>query len=246
MSNPGTQAVFDLTRPRVVELALTDCGVLGPGRRPTPEQYLHASTLFAELGASLGSAGVMRFLYERRSLSLVAGQKTYDLPDDVYELNDPLTYSDSSDPTHRSLWPLSIKDYMLLANRDVQSRPAQYMCEKKLASPGGEICTVTFYPVPDTTGATIEYPAVLKVRDMITDANTPSFPAKWLKCLRWGLDVSLSAAYKVPETRVAFFVSQFEAAKTECLANDHERVSMRVVPYGSDGGVGGSFGGGWY
>lgn len=244
MSNPGSTGSFDLSRARVIELALADVSAIGPGRKPTPEQRVHAAMLFETLAASLASAGVMRFLYERRELTLTAGIATYMLPDDVWDVNDPLVYRDSPTAvTRRPMWPLSISDYMLLGSRDQSGTPIQYVVEKALTS-AGEVAKVTFYQVPDITDARVEYPAILKVRDMTTDAATPSFPAKWLRCLRYGLAVDLAPAYKVPESRVQTLLAQFERSKAECLENDHERVSLQVVPFGYGPPTG--LGGGWF
>jgi hypothetical protein len=242
MSNPGTTGAFDLSRARVIELALADVSAIGPGRRPTPEQRLDASIRFAELASSLAVDGVMRFLYERRELVLTQGTTQYTLPDDVWDVNDPLTYRESaSEPTRTPLWPLSISDYMLLTNRSEEGRPAQYVVEKALTA-AGEVAKVSFYQVPNLTGAVVEYPAILKVRDMNTDANTPSFPAKWLRMLRYGLAASMAFEYKVPSERYANMVRQFEMLKQECLDDDHERVNLQVVPWGSSQTGGGS----WY
>jgi len=242
MSNPGTTGAFDLSRARVIELALADVSAIGPGRKPTAEQRVHAATLFAELASSLATSRIMRFLYERRDLVLTAGIAQYTLPDDVWDVNDPLTYRESATAeTRRPMWPLSISDYMLLANRSQQGTVSQYVVEKALTA-GGEVAKVSFYQIPDTTGAVVEYPAILKVRDMTTDANTPSFPSKWLRMLRYGLAVELVAAYKVPMERANFLLAQFERMKAECLENDHERVSLQAVPFGSQGGSGTS----WY
>ena len=243
MSNPGTTATFDLSRARVIELALADVSAIGPGRKPTAEQRVHAATLFSELASSLAAAGVMRFLYERRDLTLTAGTAQYTLPDDVWDVNDPLTYRESAGAeTRRPLWPLSISDYMLLANRNQQGSVAQYVVEKALTA-GGEVAKVSFYQIPDVTGSVVEYPALLKVRDMTTDANTPSFPAKWLRMLRYGLAVELAPSYKCPMERTMYLAGIFEKLKAECLESDHERVSLQVLPYASSGG-GGS--GSWY
>lgn len=243
-SNPSSETGFDLSKARLVELALTDVSGVGPGRSPSPEQRKHAGLLLSSLAASLSTQGILRWRLARRELTLTAGVGTYTLPQDVWDIDEPVNYRDSAtDTTRRPLWALSMEDYRVLSNREVQSTPSQYMIEKVITT-DGEVAKLTTFPFPSISGSVIEYPAILKVRDYKTDANTGDFPAKWLRCLRYGLALDLCAPYKVPGERVAFLKGEFEQAKQDCLADDHERVPLQVVPFGSYGYYGG--GGNWY
>lgn len=244
MSNPSTDTSFDLSKARLVELALTDVSAIGPGRQPTPEQRRHAGIILSALASSLSTKGILRWRLARRDLTLTAGVGTYTLPADVWDIDEPVNYRDSStDQGRRPLYPLSMEDYRVLSNREVQSTPSQYMIEKVIGT-DGEVANITFFPFPNLTGALVEYPAILKVRDYKTDANTGDFPAKWLRALRYGLALDLAATYKLPEGRTAFIKGEYEQAKEDCLADDHERVNMQVVPFGNYGG--GAGGGSWY
>lgn len=239
MSNPSTFTAFDLSKARLIELALTDVGALGPGRNPTPDQRKHASLILSSLASSLSAKGILRWRLVRRELTLTPGIGTYTLPADVWDVDDPINYRDAAtDGTRRPLWPLSMEDYRLLSNRDIQSTPSQYMIEKVIGT-DGEVANITFYPFPSVAGV-VEYAGILKIRDYKQSGNTGDFPAKWLRCLRYALARDLCAPYRVPMDRLMFIKGEADAAIEECLADDHERVSLQVVPFGNS-----NYGGDW-
>jgi hypothetical protein len=89
------------------------------------------------------------------------------------------------------------------------------------------------YLVPQSTGDSIEYQAILKSQDTGTDANTPYFSQKWLRCLRLGLASECATLARLGPTERKELRDAFESEFSAQINADVEIADVQEVPFGN-------------
>jgi len=236
MSVPAT-STYNPSRARIVQLALTDVGAIGPGvinpAADAQDLVAHANDVLAQLIMSMDADGALLWRVARRTLTTVSAQAAYVLASDVYDIDAPGRYTLAGTTTGSIVTPMARDEYMYLGDRTLQGTPIRYFAEKALDVSGLEFITLQLYPVPAATGDSFEYPAVVKARDQATDANTLDLPQKWIRCIRYGLALDLATAYGLPMDRINFFKGQFEEQRDKLLNDDNERGDVQIAPFGA-------------
>jgi hypothetical protein len=138
-----------------------------------------------------------------------------------------MTYMRSGSTTRTPIRAMSRDDYMSLGDRTTEGLPSQYMVSDTLAGK-----TVTLWPVPDATGDTITYRAVLRSLDFDTGANTPDFPSEWTQCLIYGLAADLAWDYGDP-AMAGQLRSIFLSEKQKLIEAGTEHGHVTFVPWGN-------------
>jgi hypothetical protein len=233
----ATTSTYNPNRARIVQLALTDVGAIGPDAiNPAFEASqlaLHANDLLGQLMMSLDSYGALLWRVVRRTLTVTQATGTYNLANDVYDIDAPGRYVTAGSTSGTVVMPMSRDEYMSYGDRTLQGTPIRYLCEHALDTSGLEAISLTFYPLPPATGDTFEYPAVVKAKDQTTDAQTLDVPQKWIRCLRFGLALDLSPAYGLPMDRINFFQKMHESERDRLVQDDNERGDVQISPFGS-------------
>lgn len=219
---------FDLTVGQVIQLALTDVGAVGPGMTAQPEQLAHARLRLNALVKSLDARGALLWRIIRRTATTTSGTDNIVPAADVLDLDGMGNYVRSGTTARSLVVPMSRSDYMAVGDRTVSGTPTRYFVERTLTG-----ITVYLHPVPDASGDTFEYSAVVKAKDNTTDANTQDFMQKWGRCLEYGLALDLCHAYAVPVERVAVLRDQYESELDILLNDDNERGPIQLVPWGT-------------
>lgn len=249
MAVPST-ATFNPNRARIVQLALTKVGALGPGSVAPAQDaaplIAHANDCLNALVKSMDADGIMTWRVQRRTLTTIAGQASYAIANDVYDIDQPGRYTISGQTAGNQVMPMSRDEYMVVGDRTLTGVPIQYLVEKTLDASGLQLCTLTFYPVPASSGDTFEYTAVVKARDQTTDADTLDVPQLWVRCLMYGLAADLAYDYGLPMDRIKSLSDAFAEEREKCLMQDGERGDTQLVPWGSFGYYGGYYGQGYH
>lgn len=235
MSVPATSSYLP-NRARIVQLALTNVGAIGPGAvNPTQEAsalVAHGNDVLNVLVKSMDADGIMTWRLGRQTLTTVANQAAYVLTDDINDIDPPARYTIAGQTSGSIISPMSNDDYESLGTRTLTGISNMYLITKALDATGLNQITMTFYPVPANTGDTIEYMPVTRARDQNTDADTLDVPQMWLRCLVFGLSADLSLAYGQPGMYDRFSVA-FENERQRCLEQDGERGPVQLVPFGA-------------
>lgn len=244
MAVPST-STYNPNRARVVQLALTTVGAIGPGT-VSPAQdaaplVAHANDVLNILLKSMDADGVLTWRVQRRTFTTIAGQASYVISSDVGDVEPPSDYVVSGQTTRSQIQACSRDDYMVLGDRTLTGIPILQFVEKSLDVNGLQFCTVTLYPVPANTGDTVEYQAVVKARDQNTDADTLDITQLWIRCLVFGLSLDLAMPYGLAMDRISFLQTSFENERQRCLEQDGERGNVQLVPFGQS-----CYGGSYY
>ena len=236
MSVPATSS-FLPNRQRIVQLALTNVGAIGPGSvNPTQDAaplIAHANDLLNLLVKSMDADGIMTWRLQRQTLTTVANQASYALTDDINDIDQPARYVIAGQTTGSIIMAMSQDDYESLGDRTLTGVSNMYLVTKALDASGLNQVTLTFYPVPANSGDTIEYQAVVRARDQNTDADTLDVPQMWMRCCVYGLSADLAPAYGLDMARVQFFQTQYENERQKCLEQDSTHGDVQFVAWGS-------------
>jgi hypothetical protein len=220
---------FDVTRDQIISDALAMVGAIGPGKDATGREREFAARALNRICKSIDAEGKFLWRRARRSLSLTAGTATYSLGADVMWIDDEGNYRTSAAATSRvpRIQAISLQDFIALTDRSQQGTPIKFITEHTLTAP----LSITFWPVPDTTGAVFEYVACLRASDYDTGANTGDYPSRWGQALVLGLAAAMAPAY----SQMALgrdLLRQYEDEKRKQMAAGEERARTIFVPFG--------------
>jgi hypothetical protein len=211
---------------------LASLGAVGPGVDATGPIRTHAARALDAIVKAIDAEGQFLWRTSRLTTTSIAGTASYALNALAFAVDEPVSYLQTGGTSRVPLRAMSADDYMSLPDRTTTARvPSRYYIEKTLST-GREALTMIFYPVPDTTGDTIEYRAALRAKDFNTGATHPDFPSNWVKCLKYGLTADLAPAYRQPEL-VGQFMTLFTAEKAAQIGNDNEKQGVFFVPWGA-------------
>ncbi len=222
MTTSGTTTA-EATRDKIVALALTNVGGIGPGETPFAEKVVHASNLLEMLSKSIDADGHFLWRTVRRTLTLTAGNASYPLDADVRALQPEARYLRPGSTAGILMWPMGSKQFMQLPDRTNQGPPVQFWGEKAL----GRV-TMQLWPTPSEAG-TIEYSATLRAQDFRHGTDTPDYPPEWELCLVYGLTADLAPGYGDLKM-AAFYSGKYLAMKETLNSSDTEQQGLVFRP----------------
>ena len=227
----GTTDTFTQTRDQIISDALANVGAIGPGEDAAGAMRDHAARALGRVTKALDAKGVFLWRVIRRTFTTVSGTAAYTPASDVLDIDEPFSYLRSGQTGRSHIRLMSRDEYTMLSDRTTAGVPSQCMVEKVLASTGQEQATVTFWPVPDASGDTIEYSAYLRGKDYNAGSTHGDFPTKWIKCLTAGLSAELAPAYgQLP--LAGYYQNVFAAELETQLTDNNERGNLILVPFG--------------
>jgi hypothetical protein len=174
--------------------------------------------------------GINLWTVESGTISLVAGQITYDLPDDTIDIiehqvrvNNGSTVSQADYTMTR----ISVSEYAHINNKNTQGMPLQIYVDRQRDNP-----VLYLWPVPDGTQPyTLYYWRIRRIQDVgAGGANTIDVPARFLPALVAGLAYYI--AMKKPEAapRLQMLKQVYDEQWELASGEDRDKSSQRFVP----------------
>ena len=183
MTTSGTYG-FNPALGEIVLYAYQNIGV-----RPTAvlQEHMESARMATNMMLSRWSnMGVNLWAVELRTQPLTAGVSTYPVDSNTVMVLDAYTTTDSG--IDRVIMPISRTEYASYPNKAQQGFPTSYWYDR-LVSP-----TITLWPVPDGTSATVlKYYVVRQVQDAnLQNGENVEIPYRWLEAFSDGLAYRLA------------------------------------------------------
>lgn len=164
--------------------------------------------------------GINLWQIDSQTFQTVQGQVTFTTsPNTIDVLNVMVTDSTGTDYI---ITGIGRGDYVSIPNKNTQSRPTQFWCERILPTP-----VLHLYPCPDQA-YTVTYWRYRQTQDFLAMANSPDAPVLWSEAITSGLAARLAVKYapdKYPLLQ-AIATSTFNDAAGE----NRERVPFIAKP----------------
>ena len=222
----STSSDFKLNRDAIIAVAMSNVGAVGPGESVEGDLLVHGNRVLNTIVKSWDALGAQVERIVRRTLATVDGQAAYALGVDVVDIDGDMNFSRSGSTSRSTISQITRREYMALTDRTTEAQPSLYFVEKL----NPDTVTVTFWNVPDATGDSIEYAAVLRAKDFDTGADDADFSQKWMRALTWQLSADLAPAFGQLDASSRF--SKLATEERDRQINDnHERGNMTLVPF---------------
>lgn len=168
------------------------------------------------------------FKIQLLSISLVQGQASYSIPENVTDIFDwylrlpPLT---NQLPIDIVVTPISRTEYADQPNKTLQARPTTVWWDRLINS------TVTMWPVPDANGPyVLYYYAEIQIDDVaLPQGATLNIPYRFYDAFAAGLAAKLAVKYSPPAMVQQSKMLADEAWK-KASDKDIERVPIYIIP----------------
>jgi hypothetical protein len=215
---------FNLDLTEIVEEAFERVG----GEMRTGYDLRTARRSMNLMFADWANRGLNMFTYEQGSIPLVAGQATYNLPEDTVDLLEHVIRTGAGSAATQAdltITRISVSTYATIPNKLQQARPIQVWIER-LNTP-----RITVWPTPDNTQPyTFVYWRLRRIQNAGDGVNTMDMPFRFLPCMVAGLAYYL--ALKVPggTERLGVLKQQYDEAWDLASSEDREKAAVRFVP----------------
>jgi hypothetical protein len=215
---------FNLDLTEVVEEAFERVG----GEMRTGYDLRTARRSMNLMFADWANRGLNMFTYEQGSIPLIAGQATYNLPEDTVDLLEHVIRTGAGSAATQAdltITRISVSTYATIPNKLQQARPIQVWIER-LNTP-----RITVWPTPDNTQPyTFVYWRLRRIQNAGDGVNTMDMPFRFLPCMVAGLAYYL--ALKVPggTERLGVLKQQYDEAWELASSEDREKAAVRFVP----------------
>ena len=219
MTTSGTYA-FNPAMGEIVLYAYQNIGV-----RPTSvlQEHMESARMATNMMLSRWSnMGVNLWAVDLITVPLVEGQATYAVDGNTIMVLD--AYTTTSSGIDRVIMPISRTEYASYPNKTQQGFPTSYWFDR-LVSP-----TITLWPVPDGSSATIlKYYRVRQIQDAnLQNGENAEIPYRWLEALSDGLAYRLARIW-APQMAVAL-KAQADESYQIAAEQDVENVNTYISP----------------
>lgn len=219
MTTSGTYA-FNPAIGEIVLYAYQNIGV-----RPTSvlQEHMESARMATNMMLSRWSnQGVNLWAVDLITVPLVQGQTTYAVDGNTVMILDAYTTTGSG--IDRVIMPISRTEYASYPNKSQQGFPTSYWFDR-LISP-----TITLWPVPDGSSATIlKYYRVRQVQDAnLQNGETAELPYRWLEAFADGLTYRLARIWAPQMAQL--LKGQADESYAIASAQDVEAVPTYISP----------------
>ena len=219
MTTSGTYA-FNPSLGEIVLYAYQNIGI-----RPTSvlQEHMESARMAANMMlARFSNQGVNLWAVDLVTVPLVEGQATYAVDGNTIMVLD--AYTTTSSGIDRVIMPISRTEYASYPNKTQQGFPTSYWFDR-LVSP-----TITLWPVPDGSSATIlKYYRVRQVQDAnLQNGENVEIPYRWLEAFADGLAYRLARIWQ-PQMAVAL-KGQADESYQIAADQDVEAVNTYISP----------------
>lgn len=174
--------------------------------------------------------GINLWTVESGTIPLVAGQITYEMPDDTIDIIEHQCRLNNGSATSQSdytMTRISVSEYAHINNKKTQGMPLQIYVDRQREKP-----VLYLWPVPDGTQTyTLAYWRIRRIEDVGSGGtNTIDVPARFLPVLVAGLAYHI--ALKRPESidRVPMLKQMYDELWEQAAGEDRDKSSQRFVP----------------
>lgn len=219
MTTSGTYA-FNPSLGEIVLYAYQNIGI-----RPTSvlQEHMESARMATNMMLSRWSnQGVNLWAVDLIEVPLVAGQTTYAVDGNTVMILDAYTTTGSG--IDRVIMPVSRTEYASYPNKAQQGFPTSYWYDR-LISP-----TITLWPVPDGSSATIlKYYRVRQIQDAnLRNGENAEIPYRWLEAFADGLTYRLARIW-APQMAMAL-KGQADESYEIAAVQDVETVPTYIAP----------------
>ncbi len=209
--------------PSLGEIVLYAYNNIGVRSTSVLQEHMESARMATNMMLSRWSnQGVNLWAVDLVTVPLVAGQSTYAVEGNTVMVLDAYTTTDSG--IDRVIMPISRTEYASYPNKAQQGFPTSYWYDR-LVSP-----TITLWPVPDGSSATIlKYYRVRQVQDAnLQNGQTVEIPYRWLEAFADGLAYRLARIWQ-PQMAVAL-KGQADESYQIAAEQDVEVVNTYISP----------------
>lgn len=225
MSTSGTTS-FNLKTNSLIEAAFEKLGIGTEGEALTADMYTRGNRAL-NLLVKTWSAVPHLWIKTEGSITLVAGQAAYSLPDAkrVLSVRRRITVGEIDTPMNQ----LAREDYFNLPNKSTQSTPVSWYFDPQQASQ-------TLYIWPTAAAAVVaaqslKYTYLRTMQDMSASNDDLDMPQDWLEAVVYNLAKRLMPTYPVNDPQIAADIRDMAASLYAALSGwDTEPASIFLQP----------------
>jgi hypothetical protein len=190
MTTSGTYA-FD---PSLGEIVLYAYNMIGIRNTSLTQEHMQAARIASNMVlANWSNKGVNLWTVDLQTVTLIAGQATYSVPENTVIMLDAYIRIDngSSPPIDRLILPISRTEYASYPNKEQEGFPTVFWQDRLISG------NVTLWPVPDGTSAQyLRYYRARQLQDSeFTGGQTVEIPYLWLDAFADALAYRLSRVW---------------------------------------------------
>jgi len=219
MATSGT-ATFNLDFDDIIEEAYERCGL----ETRTGYDMRTARRSLSIMLMEWANRGLNLWTIEQRSVTLVAGTNSYNLPQDTVNILSAVVRTGSgSTQQDITLDRISQNEYLHLPDKNTQARPAQYFLQRTTTP------VLFVYPAPAASSTyTFQYYAVRRIEDVGAFTNTADVVFRFMPCLVAGLAYHI-ALKKAPD-RIVVLKQLYEEEFARAAMEDRDTASVYLTP----------------
>lgn len=221
MTTSGT-SVFNLDIVEIIEEAYEQAGV----EMRTGYDLKTARRSLNLLALDWANRGYNLWTVEQNAVPLIQGVDTYQLPLDTIDvIQMVIRESIGTTFTDISITRIGMAVYATIPKKQTLGRPVQVWIDRQVAP------RAVVWPIPQSNNYTLVYWRMRRIQDTGNSGElTYDIPFRFLPCLTSGLAYKL--AIKRPELsdRIQMLKAEYEEHWANAVAEDRERVTMRLVP----------------
>jgi hypothetical protein len=220
---------IEFNRDKLLTLAWQLTGAVSAGEAPAPEQLQQAADFLNLELDSLQLEGFQLRAVDTTLLALVAGQQTYTLPSDTFDLqvsqNNVIgTIVPVAGGNETLVTAMSRSEWMDLSTKTLANSayPSRCFVERKAT------VSVTIWPVPSVSGGYFRYSKVRFLASAGDGGNTQDVPRPWQEYLTFAVAAKLIWAASLPLERVQGLKGEAMVLKEKCLAADKDHAQAHI------------------
>jgi len=218
MATSGT-STFNLEFDEIIEEAYERCGL----ESRTGYDMKTARRSLGLLLMEWANRGLNLWTIEQRSVAMVAGTNSYNLPTDTVNILSAVVRTGAGSAQQDiTLDRISQNEYLHLPDKNTQARPAQYYLQRTTTP------VLFVYPAPDASTYTFQYYVVRRIEDVGAFTNNADVVFRFMPCLVAGLAYYI-AVKKVPE-KVPLLKQLYEEEFARAAMEDRDTASVYLTP----------------
>jgi len=218
MATSGT-STFNLEFDEIIEEAYERCGL----ESRTGYDMKTARRSLGLLLMEWANRGLNLWTIEQRSVAMVAGTNSYNLPTDTVNILSAVVRTGTGSAQQDiTLDRISQNEYLHLPDKNTQARPAQYYLQRTTTP------VLFVYPAPDASTYTFQYYVVRRIEDVGAFTNNADVVFRFMPCLVAGLAYYI-AVKKVPE-KVPLLKQLYEEEFARAAMEDRDTASVYLTP----------------
>ena len=218
--------------PSLGEMTLYAYNLIGIRNTSVLQEHIEASRMAANMMLSRWSnQGVNLWAVDVQTVTLVEGQKTYDVPASTVVMLDAYMVIDNGNgqPIDRIILPVSRSEYASYPNKDQEGFTTTFWFDR-LLSP-----TVTLWPVPD--GSSAQYLKYYRVRQLqdaeLQNGQQVEIPYLWMEAFAYGLAQRLAIIWAPDKAMILKPMADeaYQIAASQNVETAQQYISPQISGY---------------